>query len=186
MNASEIKVFKEQVIESSANTRSITSDFIQFKHLDFLENDIETSGKLAYKAPGLVKWEYTNPYQYSVIFKEDKLLINDGGTKSNVDIGNSKLFKKLNDLIVRSVKGNMFDDEDFEITYFKTSQANKAIFAPKDKKLAGYIASFELYFNKEDGAVLEVKMVEPSFDFTRIIFSNRQLNGTLSDAIFNN
>lgn len=186
MNAFEIENFKKQVIVSSKNTQTIISDFVQYKHLDFLENDIETSGKLAYKAPGLVKWEYTQPYQYSVIFKKDELLINDGGTKSNVDIGNSKLFKKLNELIVKSVKGNMFDDEDFEITYIKTSQANKAIFIPRDKKLARYIASFELYFNKEEGSVLEVKMVEPSSDFTRIVFSNRQLNGTLSDAIFNN
>lgn len=186
MSASEIENFKEQVMLSSSNTTSIVSDFVQYKHLDFLENDIKTSGKLAYKAPGLVKWEYTHPYQYSVIFKKDELLINDGGTKSNVDIGNSKLFKKLNELIVKSVKGNMFDDEDFIVSYFKTSRTNKAVFTPRDKKLAGYIAIFELHFNKEDGTVMEVKMVEPSSDFTQIIFSNRELNGTLSDAIFNN
>ena len=69
-------------LSSQQNYQLLESDFVQYKHLDFLENDIETSGKLAYKAPGLVKWEYTHPYQYSVIFKKDELLINDGGTKS--------------------------------------------------------------------------------------------------------
>ena len=141
---------------------------------------------MAFKAPGLVKWEYTKPYQYSVVFKEDKLLINDGGNKSKVDIGSSKMFKKLNELIVNSVKGNMFDDAEFEISYFKTSKANKAIFVPKDKKISGYIASFELLFDKKDAAVLEVKMVEPSADFTRIVFSNRILNSNVSDAVFSN
>jgi len=186
MNASEIAVFKEQVRLSSKTTTTITSDFVQYKHLDFLDNDIETSGKLSFKAPGFVKWEYTNPYQYSVIFKENELLINDGGTKSNVDIGNSKLFKKLNELIVNSVKGNMFDDDDFKITYLKTDKVYKSIFEPKDKKIAGYIASFELLFNKKDAAVVEVKMIEPSTDFTRIIFTNRVLNSTVNDAIFSN
>ena len=186
MNSSEIIKFKEQVMEASNKTQTITSDFVQYKHLDFLENDIKTSGKLAYKSPGLVKWEYTNPYQYSVIFKKDELLINDGGTKSNVEIGNSKLFKKLNELIVKSVKGNMFDDADFEVSYFTSGEVNKAIFTPKDRKIAGYIAAFELYFNKLDGAVIEVKMIEPSDDFTRIIFSNRLLNNTLNDAVFTN
>ena len=186
MTSAEINSFKEQVMEASKMTQTITSDFVQYKHLGFLENDIETSGKLAYKAPGLVKWEYTNPYQYSVIFQKDELLINDGGTKSNVEIGSSKLFKKLNELIVKSVKGNMFDDSDFEVSYFTSGAVNKVIFKPKDRKIAKYIASFELLFNKLNGAVTEVKMVEPSDDFTRIVFSNRLLNSTLNDAIFTN
>jgi outer membrane lipoprotein-sorting protein len=186
MSVSEIASFKEQVAVSTKTTTTIVSDFVQYKHMDFLANDIETSGMLAFKAPGLVKWEYTEPYQYSVIFKEDKLLINDGGTKSDVDIGSSRLFKKLNELIVDSVKGNMFEEDDFTISYYKTSKGNKAIFKPRDKKIAGYISSFELLFNKEDGAVQEVKMIEPSADFTQIVFSNRVLNSTVNDSVFNN
>ena len=186
MNASEIEAFKQQVNMLSKNTNTITSDFVQYKHLDFLENDIETKGKLAFKTPGLVRWEYTDPYEYSVVFKEDKLLINDGGTKSNVDIGNSEMFKKLNNLIVNSVKGTLFNGDDFLITYTKTKDFNKATFVPKDKKMAQYIASFELLFNTKDGTVKEVKMIEPSADFTRIVFSNRVLNGPVSDAVFTN
>ena len=186
MNTSEITSFKEKVIATAKTTQTIKTDFVQFKHLDFLADDVKTSGKMIFKAPNLVKWEYTNPYQYSVIFKEEQLLINDGGTKSKVDIGNSKLFKKLNQLIVSSVKGNMFSDADFTVSFFKSSKYNKAVFVPKDKKIAGYIASFELLFNKDDAQVFEVKMVEPSHDFTRIIFSNRTLNSTINDSAFSN
>ncbi|GHC42375.1 outer membrane lipoprotein carrier protein LolA [Ulvibacter litoralis] len=186
MNASEIIAFKKQVQTTASATKTITSDFVQYKHLDFLDNDIETSGKLVFKSPDLVKWEYTNPYQYTVVFKEDQLLINDGGTKSNVDIGSSKLFKKLSELIVNSVKGTLFDTADFDVSYLKTNGENKVIFTPKDKKMAGYIASFELLFTKEDATVTEVKMVEPSEDFTRIVFTNRIVNSNVNDAVFTN
>jgi len=186
MTASEIVSFKGKVIATAQTTKSIKTDFTQYKHLDFLSEDVKTSGKMLFKSPNLVKWEYTNPYQYSVIFREEQLLINDGGTKSTVDIGNSKLFKKLNQLIVSSVKGNMFSDADFTVSFFKSSKYNKAVFKPKDKKIAGYIASFELLFNKDDAQVFEVKMVEPSQDFTRIIFSNRTLNSTINDSAFSN
>ncbi|RMA65722.1 outer membrane lipoprotein carrier protein LolA [Ulvibacter antarcticus] len=186
MSAAEIVTFKKQVETTSKATNTIKSDFVQYKHMDFLENDIETSGQLAFKAPGLVKWEYTKPFKYSVIFKEDKLLINDGGTKSKVDIGSSKMFKKLNELIVNSVRGSMFNDSDFDISYSTMNKFNKAVFTPKDKKMAGYIASFELLFDKNDAAVLEVKMVEPSSDFTRIVFSKRVVNSDIPDAVFNN
>ncbi|WP_310992929.1 outer membrane lipoprotein carrier protein LolA [Aequorivita marina] len=186
MSASEVASFKQEVIASAKTTTTITSDFVQYKHLDFLADDVKTSGKMIFKAPNLVKWEYTDPYQYSVIFKEDKLLINDGGTKSKVDIGNNKLFKKLNQLIVNSVKGNMFNDADFSISFFKSATYNKAVFIPKDKKIGNYIASFELLFHKDDAQVYEVKMVEPSQDFTRIIFENRILNTPINDTVFNN
>src|SRR5690554_5405068 len=186
MNAQEITSFKDKVIASSKTTKTIKTDFVQYKHLDFLADDVKTWGKMVFKAPNLVKWEYTKPYQYSVIFKENQLLINDGGTKSKVDIGNSKLFQKLNQLIVSSVKGNMFSDADFRVSFFKSPKYNKAVFVPKDKKIAGYIASFELLFNKDDAQVFEVKMVEPSQDFTRIIFSNRILNSNVNDSAFSN
>lgn len=186
MDVAEIAAFKKQVQAAASATETITSDFVQYKHLDFLDNDIETFGLLVFKSPGLVKWEYTQPYQYTVVFKGDQLLINDGGTKSNVDIGSSKLFKKLSELIVNSVKGTLFDTADFDVSYLKTNTENKAIFKPKDKKMASYIASFELLFHKEDAAVTEVKMIEPSEDFTRIIFTNRIVNSTVNEAVFTN
>ncbi len=186
MSLSEIKTFRAQITDVSKNTTTITADFIQFKHLDFLTSDIETSGKMAFKAPNWVKWEYTDPYAYSVIFKEDHLLINDGGTKSNIKMGSSKLFKKLNELIINSVTGDMFDDESFEVSYSSTQDYNKVIFVSKDKKLAKMIAVFELHFNKNDGAVLEVKMIEPSEDYTRIVFANRVVNSKINDSIFTN
>ena len=186
MKVFEIDSFKIKVYATSIDTKSIISDFVQYKHLDFLDNDIEASGKLAFKSPDLVKWEYTKPYQYSVIFKEDKLLINDGGKRSNVKIGSNKMFKKLNELIVNSIKGSLFDDDDFIVSYFKTPEAIKVIFKPKEKKWSNYIAAFELLFDKEYHNVFEVKMVEPSSDFTRILFSNRVINGPLNDGIFSN
>ncbi|NND88835.1 MAG: outer membrane lipoprotein carrier protein LolA [Flavobacteriaceae bacterium] len=185
MSASEIADFKTKVESAASATRTIQTDFVQFKHMDFLSNDIKTVGKMMFKAPDKVRWEYTEPYQYQVIFKEEQLLINDGGTKSKIDIGNSKLFKKLNRLIVNSVKGNMFIDDDFTMKYSQSPVAYKVIFTPKDEKIADYIAQFELLFSKEDNQVMEVKMIEPSKDFTRILFKNRVLNKTIDDAVFN-
>ena len=184
MTASEIASFKEQVKKTSLSTQTIASDFIQYKHMDFLSNDIETFGKLFFKSPNLLKWEYTQPYSYSVIFKNDKLLINDDGTKSNIEMGSNKLFKQLNQLMINSVRGDMFTEEDFTISYAHAKNGYKVTYQPKDEQIAAYIASFELLFNRENGMVSEVKMIEPSQDFTRIVFSNRILNKAIDDAIF--
>ena len=92
MNTLEAKALKAKVKTLASSTKTISSEFVQYKHLDFLDNDIETSGKLAFKAPDLVKWEYLDPFKYSVLFKNETLFINDEGNKSNVDIGSNKMF----------------------------------------------------------------------------------------------
>ncbi|HBC05129.1 MAG TPA: cell envelope biogenesis protein LolA, partial [Aequorivita sp.] len=51
MNASEIVAFKEKVIVSAKTTKTIKTDFVQYKHLDFLSDDVKTSGKMVFKAP---------------------------------------------------------------------------------------------------------------------------------------
>lgn len=186
MTTSEIDSFKKLIKEVSKSNTTITADFVQIKHMDFLTNDIETIGKMAFKAPNLVKWEYTSPYVYSVIFKDNQLLINDGGTKSDVNVNSSKTFKKLNDLIINSVTGDMFDDDSFEVSYFKEGTQNRVVFVSKDKKLSALIETFVLHFQKETGAVLEVKMIEPSQDFTKIVFTNRIENAKIDDEVFTN
>lgn len=185
MTVAEAEVLKDKVKNHALTIQTISSDFTQYKHLDFLDNDIVTSGKLAFKSPDLVKWEYIKPFKYSVIFKNEQLLINDEGNKSNIDIGSSNTFKQLNKLIISSVKGDMFDDTEFTIEYYKTSNTSIVYFSPKNKQFAEFIKTFHITFNTQ-GDVTEVKMIEPSGDFTKIVFTNKQLNKTLADAVFTN
>jgi len=183
MNMEESVILKTKVKEQSTTINTLLSDFTQYKHLDFLSSDIITSGKLSFKSPNMVKWEYLTPFKYSILFKNETLLINDEGKKSNVDIGSNKMFKQLNTIIINSVKGDLFDENKFDITYFKNGVNSEVHFYPKNKEFSKYIKAFQITFNIE-GDVVEFKMIEQSEDYTRIVFKNRAVNITLSDAIF--
>ena len=183
MSASEASALKSKVKALASSTQTISSDFTQYKHLEFLDNAIETSGKLAFKTPDLVKWEYIKPFKYAVLFKDEKLYINDEGRKSDIDIGSNKMFKQLNTLIISSVKGDMFDDEAFNIEYFKKDAQSIVHFTPKDDKFSKYIKAFHITFNSK-GDVIMVKMVEPSEDYTQIVFSNKVLNKDIDETVF--
>lgn len=186
MNESEIVVFKQSVAVVSKKIKTLSTDFVQYKHLDFLSKDIETSGKMVFKEPNLLLWQYKKPYSYSIVFKNGKILINDEGKKSAVDIGNSKLFGKINKLIVGSVSGDLFDDKEFSISYFKNKDQNVTKFIPKDATLKKYIKQIELTFDKEDATVVQVKLLESSADFTRIVLKNKIINAKVDEASFTN
>jgi outer membrane lipoprotein-sorting protein len=186
MNENEIAAFKQSVAVVSKKIKTLSTDFVQYKHLDFLSKDIETSGKMVFKDPNLVLWQYKKPYNYSIVFKSGKILINDEGKKSAVDIGDSKLFGKINKLIVGSVSGNLFDDKEFTISYFKSKGQNLAKFTPKDATLKKYINQIELTFDNDDATVIQVKLLESSADYTRIVLKNKVINAKVDEAYFTN
>ena len=183
MSDSEASSLRSKVRSLASTTTTMTANFVQYKHLDFLSNDIESKGKLSFKSPDLVKWEYVSPFEYSVLFKDDMLYINNEGNKNSVDIGSNKLFKQLNKLIGASATGDMFNTDEFAISYFNKGNSNEVRFSPRDKRLAKYIKEFHIVFNSAT-EVSEVKMIESSNDYTHIIFSNRMTNQDLPDAVF--
>ena len=186
MSASEIANFKATIEKESKTIKSIKTDFVQYKHMDFLSKDIETSGKMSFKAPNLLNWQYTKPYQYSIVFKNNKVFINDQGKKNTIDAGGSKMFEKINKMIVGSVSGNMFDDKEFAISYFKTKDFYITKLTPRTKDITKFISQIDLYFPLNDVTVSEVKLIEPSGDYTKIIFKKKLLNVKIDDSVFSN
>lgn len=186
LTKSKAEIVKQSIISKSKNTKTIQNDFKQSKHLSFLTKDIISFGKLVFKAPNLIKWEYQKPFKYSVIFKDNQLFINDDGTKSDIDLSANKAFKNLNNLIIQSVKGDMFDDEKFDISYFKLDGNYLIRFTSLDKSLKDFIKEFELIFDAKTFNVSQIKMLESSEDYTIIKFLNQKINKPVSDEIFVN
>src|SRR5690606_37041032 len=122
LSESEQTEFKTKVQRTAENTETIISDFVQTKHISVLDNAITSEGKLVFKAPDLVKWEYIKPYQNTAIFKDDQLLVNNEGKRQNIDLSSNKMFRSLNSLIVNSIKGDMFDETQFDLEYFKLDE----------------------------------------------------------------
>ncbi len=184
MSDSEVAAFKQSVNAVAKKITTITTDFVQYKHMDFLSKDIETSGKMYFAEPNTLKWQYKKPYNYAIIFKNGKILIDDEGKKSSTDIGNSKIFGKINKLIVGSVSGNMFDDKEFTIGFFRTKSNDITRLVPKDAAMKKYIKQIELTFDKDDHTVIQVKLIESSDDFTRIVLKNKTLNAKIDSSVF--
>jgi outer membrane lipoprotein carrier protein len=183
MSATEAKAFVSKVSSESKQIKTLQSDFTQTKKMDFLDKNIVTYGRMSLKTPNMLSWKYTKPYQYSIVFKDNKIFINDQGKKSSVD-AKSKTFEKINKLIVGSSNGQMFNDPEFSVTYLKNANFNIAKFIPKSSQLLKYIKQIELHFPKNQSPVSQVNMTEASGDTTNIVFKNTKVNAPVAASEF--
>lgn len=183
MSGAEAKAFVAKVSSETKGIKTLQADFMQSKKMDFLDKSIVTYGRMSLKTPNMLAWKYTKPYQYSIVFKDNKIFINDQGKKSSVD-AKSKTFEKINKLIVGSSNGQMFNDPEFSVSYMKSANFNIARFTPKSAQLLKYIKQIELYFPKNESTVSQVNMTEASGDTTNIIFKNTKVNAPVAASEF--
>src|SRR5690606_1180049 len=185
MTSSEIKNLKDNINSSASKLTSLQSDFIQTKHLDFMENDVKSSGKLYYKSNSKIRWEYTLPFSYYVIFNNEKMFVNDGGKKKETDLSSNKLLKDLNQIMLGTVKGSaVLDETKFKIFYSKIGNDYLAKMIPTDKTYKKYIQQIDLTFDGKSFLLKKIKTTEPSLDYTLIEFLNQKKSvASLDDKV---
>lgn len=185
MTIPELKSFVTQVVTDSKNIQTLQADFTQTKTNDMLAKPVISKGKMAMQMPNTLSWKYISPTPISLISKNGKMYINNRGRKSEFD-AKSKMFEKINKLMVGSANGSMFTDPDFYVLYFKDNGKNIARFLPKTKQLTRYVKQLELYFPAGLPTVSQVKMTDANGDLTTIDFRNVKTNAALPADAFTN
>lgn len=180
------KDFQQKLHSIAAKTTSLQSDFVQIKHLDVLSEDIESNGKLVYKANNKLRWEYTAPLEYLIILKDGKVSIKDEGKVSSYDLSGNKTFQKINEMMIGSIQGDLLVNEaDYNYEFKESSNSYLVVMYPKQKKVQEFMKSINIYFSKKDYSVEQVKMLEQSGDYTLMNFKNKKTNASISDKTFN-
>ena len=92
-------------------------------------------------------------------------------------------YTKPYNLIVSSISGDMFNEKEFTMSFAKSGNSTLVKLLPNDKTLLKYVSEIHLYFGV-DSVVERVKLIEPSKDYTEILFNNKKLNTKIDEANF--
>ncbi|MBE8713893.1 LolA family protein [Sphingobacterium hungaricum] len=185
MTATEIAPFKK-VVSNAVKVKTLSADFTQYKKLGFVDKEIISSGKIYVVHPEKMSWVYSSPTNYSMIFKNNKIFINDQGKKNTVDVGKNKQFEKISQMIANGIAGELDSSKDYSISYFQNTGFNIVQVTPKAKDAQKYIQQIILSFDKKDNQVAEIKLLEPSKNYTRFVLKNIKTNQTINEQVFAN
>ena len=180
----EIEKVKNLVTENAAQTQSLSSDFIQEKHLTMMEEVLLSKGRFLFKKENNIRWEYSSPINYTILISNNEFVIDNDGKVSIFDTESNKLFKEISNMIMMAIQGNFVNDPDFHATFYENKSLYLAQLKPQDEILKNILETIEIYFDKSDMAVSKVKFIEPEEDFTLITFTNRKKNIAINDDQF--
>lgn len=176
--------FQEKITAKTNDIETLQANFVQTKKMEMITGETVSKGQLFYKNPGKLKWKYTEPQDYVILFLEGELHINNAGDKSIRNTDSNKLFSKIANLIMGSVNGKLLQDqENFNIVYLQENENILALITPKDENLQQMFSEIQMLFNSEN-LVKKVILMEESGDSTIIEFSEIQLNKEIPTSVF--
>jgi len=177
---------KAELTKLTENTKTIQSGFVQEKHLSFLSENIISKGEFLFKSPNQLRWEYSEPFEYIIVFNNKNILIKDENKISTFDTESNKMFSEINNMMIGTIQGNLFtDNERFAAKYFENSTQYLLELEPKLPEMKSMLKQILIYIDKSDVSVSKIKMIESSDDYTSIEFVNRKLNQDIDNNIFN-
>lgn len=177
--------FIKKAEDLSKSTNTIESDFVQKKHLSFLSEDVTTKGKFYFRKEKFLRWEYTSPFKYVMVMNNDKFYIKDDKKVSVFDVKSNQMFSEVNDIIIACLNGNVLKDNNkFKISFFETNNMYLVKLFPLSEKMEEYLQMIEIYFNKSDFSLSELRMIEKTGDYTNISFRNKKMNLDIPDEKF--
>lgn len=170
----------------SENANSIQSKFIQEKHLSFLSENIISKGEFYFKSPSQLRWEYSEPFEYIIVFNDKNIYIKDEEKISTFDSESNKMFSEINNMMIGTIQGNLFTDSDrFDVKFFENDNQYLLELDPKLPEMKSMLKAIKIYIDKPDISVAKIKMIESSDDYTSIDFTDRKLNQPINNAKFN-
>jgi len=178
--------FKQNLKKMSEKTKTIDCEFVQEKSLEMLTNKVISKGHFYFKKPK-IRWEYNDPYNYLIIFANNKVFIKDDGGKKQYDTQSDKVFKELGMMMLSFIQGNITSSGDsYYTTYLENQQNYYLKLIPKDAKVKEMLSQVDLYLDKTDLSIAKIKMLEPNGDYTSIEFINKKINQDIDNSLFNN
>jgi outer membrane lipoprotein-sorting protein len=169
---------------SSVNT--ISSDFVQEKHLAMFKTAMISKGHFYYSKPDQLRWELTAPVASGFVLKGDK------GRRWHERTGRTETFQISQEPVMKLVSEQLFAwakadfvwlKKEYRITVLNESPAALRL-EPRSAATAGFLRHLLINFSADGRYVRSVELHENDGDFTRIKFVNTVVNKPLKADLF--
>ncbi len=152
--------------------------------MEFLDVTLVSKGKFWFKKENSLRWQYTDPYNYIIVINDGVVQISDDGKDQEFQVKGNRIFEQVNNIIVASMKGDVIDNDDFDVQLYENDQYYLVRLKPLKSEVLQVIHEMEMYFKKTTLQISRIRMNEPNDDYTLIRYTNRIINEPIPSSVF--
>ena len=180
------RIFSE-IAASTSRVNTISSDFIQEKHLSMLNNVLISKGRFYYKRNERLRWALTEPAAsgFAVNGKKAKRWDAKTGNTQTFEVHQVPFIKVFTAQVFAWAKADFqWLQKRYRIEVLSVHPVDLKLF-PLSSKEKKYVGHLRIAFADDASYVSAVEVHEPDGDFTRIRFLNTRINEPIKDSLFN-
>ena len=169
---------------AAESIRTLEADFTQKRHLKILEAPLISKGRLYYRAPDLLRWEYSSPLRSVMLKRGESINVYqflEGAWKADssqaVEV-RRMIFAEIN----RWLKGRFNEASGFTPSYDSVPPVRVTL-TPREE-FKRFLNRIELIFSEKPGIIRSVEMIESQEARTRIEFTNLEINAHIPAGVF--
>lgn len=166
--------------------KTISSDFVQEKHLSMFKTVLTSKGRFYFSKPDLLRWELTAPVASGFVLKGEK------GRRWHERTGRSENFRISQEPVMKLVSDQLFAwaradfqwlKKEYRISVLAESPVALRL-EPRSAATAGFLHHLLINFSADGRYVRSVELHEKDGDYTRIRFVNAAVNKPLQADLF--
>ncbi len=171
---------------TASGVKTISSDFVQEKHLSMFKTVMSSKGHFYFSKPDLLRWELTTPVASGFVLKGEK------GRRWHERTGRTESFQISQEPIMKLVSEQLFAwaradfpwlKKEYRINVLNESPVALRL-EPRSAATAGFLHHLLINFSADGRYVRSVELHEIDGDFTRIKFVNTAINKPLQADLF--
>ena len=163
-------------------------DFIQERHLSFLEEPLASAGVICFQKPRRIRWETTSPFR--------SILVSDGNRAAQfewmneswrkLDLGLSQAIQMVMNQISGIFEGAYMDgNAEYGLEVIGTDTAPIIRLTPRNEMVAKLMEAIEIHMASDLMRTDRVVLRETNGDWTEIRFSHHRVDVPFPEGVFN-
>lgn len=169
----------------AASLKTMSCSFVQTKHLSLLSDKMVSDGKMYFKQPDKLRWEYTTPYSYMFIFNNTKVYVGGNKRSSVIDTNTNKMFREVARIMMNTVTGKVLSNaSDFVVDVENNGTVWTVVLIPRKKDLKQMFPKIVLTFAKSNYMISEIDMYEKNGDRTNIKLKKIDTDSAVNETLF--
>lgn len=178
-NTSQIKSELKRQMDAVS---SIQADFKEYVFSTMFKEPQSGYGKFTYQKENQVRWDHRSVNQLILINGTETKLYESGKLVSNPT--SKRIVKQIQNLMISMLSGDFLSENQFTIQYYSSPADYRLVLKPKNPRMARYISTIKLDFNKKTKLLNKISMIEKNGQKIIYAFSNLQVNHKISQATF--